>query len=235
MNDAKWVRLSAMGGVVFVILIIVSQVALAGTMPNVTDTPAKIFSYFGTHQGNIKASAALYGLAMSAFLLWAPALFAALRKADGGRSGLALTALGGGILATAMTVTTAALEGATELRLQDLGPGGTRVFFTVAQFANGGILFGLLVLLGASAAVSLSTGLFGRWVGVLGGLFALGSVVGAFSISYAGLHSLQGVFLSLDTLWVLIVSVVMLRSPQDALAPPAATGRGVEAHTAVVR
>ena len=219
MADTKWVRIAALAGLVFVVLIIVSGPVLHNSTPNITDSAQKIFDSFKNHQRNIKASAALSGLAMSAVLIWASGLFHALRRAGGGNAGLAVTALGGVALAAAMTVTSAAIGAATALRIHDLGPVGARFYFTLQQFTQGGTLFGLLVVVGATAAVCLRTGLFARWFAVVSVILAVGSIAGAFSIAYAS-NSIQtagGIMLSLDTLWILVVSVYLWRKPELAL------------------
>ena len=79
MTDTKWVRWAAVAGVVFFVLILVSGPVLLGSGPTLTDSASKVFSYFVNHQSSLKASAALWGLAMSAALVWAAALFSALR------------------------------------------------------------------------------------------------------------------------------------------------------------
>jgi len=113
--------LTAVAGVLFVILIIVQGPVLGGRAPSLTSAPQKFFDYFDKHRGTVKASAALYGLAMSAVLVWATGLFCTLRKAEGGKAGLAVTALAGSVLAAAITVVSAAIEAATASRVGDLG------------------------------------------------------------------------------------------------------------------
>ena len=150
----------------------------------------------------------------------AAALFSALRKAEGGRPGLAVAALGGVILATAMQVVAFAAQATATLRTHELGASGVRVLFTFETLANGGILFGLLVAVGAAGVVSLKTGLFGRWFGAVSVLLAVASGAGAFSIAYAKLENLQSIVLPLDGVWILVVSIMLLVQPEKALASP---------------
>jgi len=217
-DDKRVVRLTALAGVLFVVLIIVQGPVLTPSL-KVTDSAQKIFNSIRSHQGNIKASAALYGLAMSAVLLWAAGLFRVLRKAEGGAAGLAATALGGIALAAAMSVVAAATEAVTALRINDLSPSGARFYYTLSQFTQGGILFGLLVVVGATALVSLRTGLIGRWFGIVSVVLAVVSVVGAAGVSYASntIQTVTGIGLILDTLWILVVSVYLWRQPELAI------------------
>ena len=219
MNEAKWVRFIALSGLAFVILIIVQGPVLNSSSPSLTDSAQKVYNYYRDHQGSIKASAFCYGLAMSAILVWISVLFRALRRAEGGNSGLALAALAGTGLAAAMSVTAAVIEATTALRIKNLLPSAAQVFFTLYQFAQGGILFGLAVLVGATAVVCLRTGLFHRWFTVVSLILAVVSIVGGTGIAFAN-NSLQGIaaaMLSLDTLWVLVVTVFLLRRPELAI------------------
>jgi len=219
MDDKQVVRLTALAGLAFFILIIVQGPVLSPNL-NVTDSAQKIFNSIRDHQSNIKASAALYGLAMSAVLIWAAGLFRVLRKAEGGAAGLAAAALGGVALAAAMTVAAAALEATTALRIHDLGPGGARFYFTLSQFTQAGILFGLVVVVGTTALISLRTGLIGRWFGLVSVVLAVVSVVGAFGLAYASdtMQAVTAVGLTLDTLWILVVSIYVWRKPELAIA-----------------
>lgn len=220
MNDTKMVRMAALAGLAFFILIIVQGPVLAGGAPDGGASATKIFNYLKTHQGNFKAASVVYGFAMSAVLIWVSGAYRALRKSEGGSPGLAVTALGGVVLAAAMSVSAAALQAATALRVRDLQPSGARFFFTLNQFTQAGILFGLLVLIAAATAISFQTGLFGRWFNLFGVVLVLLSIAGAFGIAYASstAEALTGVALTLDSLWILAVSIHLWRKPELAIA-----------------
>ena len=219
MDEAKWVRFLALSGLAFVILIILQGPVLNSSSPMLTDSAQKIFNYYRDHQGSVKASAFCYGLAMSAVLVWVSVLFRALRRAEGGNAGLASAALVGTGLAAAMSVTAAAIEATTALRIKSLVPSAAQVFFTLYQFAQGGILFGLAVLVGATAVVCLRTGLFYRWFSSVSLLLAAAPIVGGTGIAFANssLQTIAVVMLSLDTLWVLVVTVFIFRKPELAI------------------
>jgi hypothetical protein len=218
MTDKQWVRLTALAGVAFVILIIVQGPVLGGSPPSLTDSGQKVLDFVTKHRTHLKASSTLYALAMPAVLVWATGLFAALRKAEGGTPGWAVTGLIGTVLAAAMTVTTAAIQGAMALRSADLSAATASVLYAVEQFLQSGILFGLMLGMAAIAVVCLTKDLFAKWVGWVAGLLAIGSVVGAFGLGYASLQPATGIMLSLDTLLILVISVLMWRDPEVALA-----------------
>ncbi len=155
---------------------------------------------------------------MSAVLVWAAGLFGALRKAEGGRSGFAVAAFGGVVLAAAAQVGTSVLLATTAVRVRDLGPTGARFFYTLSQFGYASILIGLLVTIGATALVSLRAQLFPRWFGIVSVVFTVLSVAGALGLAYtAGVFQAFGLVLTLDTLWILGVSVFLWRKPELAL------------------
>jgi hypothetical protein len=219
MKEAKWVRLTAVAGLIFFVLILVQGFALQGNSPTATDSAQKIFNYFKDHPGNLKASAALAGFAMSAVLVWAAGLFGALRRAEGGTSGLAVAAFGGVVLAAASTVAASTIQATVALRIKDLGPSGARFFYTLWQFTSASILLGLLVTIGVTALVCLSTGLFARWFAVVSAVLAVLSIVGAVGIAYVnGAIQAFGFALVFDSLWILAVSVYLWRKPELALA-----------------
>jgi hypothetical protein len=219
MDEAKWVRLAAAAGLIFVVLIIVQGPVLQSSSPSTTDSAAKAFNFFKNHQSDIKASSFLLGLAMSAVLIWASVHFRALRKAEGGHAGLAVAALGGVVLATAMSVTSAATNAAAALRINDLGQSGAHFYFVLTSFLSAGILFGLAVLVGATSVVVFRTGVFHRWSGYLSLILAIGSFIGATGVAYANdfSYSFMGAMLSLDSLWIGMVAVFLLRNPDKAI------------------
>ncbi len=212
------VRLAALGGAIFFVLVVVSTSLTSGS-PSATDSGQEIFDDLAQHHGRYQVGAVLMGLAMSAVLLWLSGLFRALRKAEGGTPALALAALAGGVLAAAGTVTGALVEGTTATRINDLGPTGARVWWTMYLMSTGATLLGLLLLIGIAAIVCLRTGLFARWLAVASVVLALASVVGAFTIGYAstGIQAVAGITIIFDSVWILLVSIYLWRDPALAL------------------
>ena len=218
MKDAKSVRLCALAGLAFFVLIVVGGPVLQSGSPSLTDTSAKMFRYVLAHQGKLKASAALFGFAMAAVLVWLAAHYSSLRKAEGGHAGFAPAALAGGILATASTVAYAAVLGVTALRIHDLTNAEARFFWTMAQFLNGGLLAGLAILVGASAVVFLSDRMYARWFAWVSGALAVLDLVAVLGIAYANgtIQALLAIGATLTTIWILVISVLLWRSPEKA-------------------
>jgi len=219
MEDAKTVRLCALAGLAFVVLIVVAGPVLQSGSPSLTDSSAKMYHFMLTHVGKLKASGALSGFAVAAVLVWLAAHFSALRKAEGGHAGFAPAALAGGILAAASTVVGGAVLGVAVLRIHDLTAVQARFFWTLQEFMSGGILAGLAILVGASAVVFLNTGIYGRWFTWVSAALAVLDLVGILGLVYANgaIQAIVGIGLSLTILWILVVSVMLWRKPDLAV------------------
>jgi hypothetical protein len=213
------VRLAALGGAISFALILAFANLTSGS-PNVTDSAQKIFNYISAHDGRLQLAAVLYGLAMPAVLLLLSGLFRALREAEGGRAGLAAAALGGGVLAAASSVTGALILGVTATRIADIGPANARLWWTMYAMSFGATLLGLVLLIGATAVVSLESRLFARWFGLASVVVALVSIVGAFAIAYStttGILVTAVIAVILGGVWLLLVSYFLWRDPELAL------------------
>ena len=210
-------RLPALAGAVFFALIIVFA-ELRSPAPAATDSAREVASYFARHHDRLQLGAVALGFAMPAALIWLTGLVQALRQVEGPSRIASLTALGGGIVAAASTVTGALVQGTTAIRFVDLGAGGTRTGWTMVLLSLGGTLLGLMLVIGATAAVSLRTQLFARWFTVASGGLVLLSLIGAFTIGYGSdpIQIVAGIAVLLDSVWILLVSVFMWRNPQRA-------------------
>jgi hypothetical protein len=219
MDDARWVRFAAAMGVVFLVLVVVAA-QLQGSRPSLDDSPRKIFDYVKNHQSDLQASAALFAAAMVAVLFWAWGLFSILHKAENGRSGLAVVALGGGVLAAAMVIASSVVLATTALRIDGLGASGARTFFTLSQLFLAGTNLGLAVLIGAAAIVSLRRQLFAGWLTIVSIVLALFALVGGMAVAYAGdaIQIIGGLSLVFAGVWFVLVSVRLWRTPEVALA-----------------
>lgn len=213
---AMWARVTAVGGVVFFALFL-GFAALTSNTPSATDSRREVFSYLTQHHDRLQLAAALYGLAMTAALLFLAGLFAVLRKAER-QPRLAVAALAGGILAAAATVTGALVLGTTATRFLDLGPAAVRAFWTMFLLSLGATLLGQVLMIGSTAAVSVLTGLFPRWFTVASVVLALASLVGALTIGYAaaGIQTVAGITAVLNAVWILLASFYLWRHPDLA-------------------
>lgn len=213
------VRLSALAGAIFFALIVV-QSTLRSDAPSATDSGQDIFDYVTEHQGDLQLGAVLLGLAMAAALLWLPAVYRALRRAEGTTSGLAVAVVAGGALAAASGAMTALIQGTIAVRISDLGAANVRVWWTMWLLSIGAIVLGLLVVIGVTAVISLQRHLFARWFTVASVVLALLSVVSVFTLGFAGagVQTVAGIAVLLDSIWILLVSIFFWRDPSLAVA-----------------
>jgi hypothetical protein len=82
--------------------------------------------------------------------------------------------------------------------------------------STGGTLLGLMLVIGAAAAVSVRTKVFDRWLTLASGALVLLSLIGAFTIGY-GSDAIQiaaGIAIVLNGVLILLVSVFMWRNPR---------------------
>jgi hypothetical protein len=224
-------RLAALAGGVFFALIVVSANLRSGA-PSATDSGQEIFDYVAEHAGRLQFGAVLMGLAMAAALVWLSGLFRVVRGAEGGAAGSALAALAGGVLAAAGTTITALLQGTIALRIDELGPSGVGVWWTLYLLSTGATLLGLLVLIGATTVASWPRRIFARWFTIASALLAFLSLVGAFTIGYdsSGIQAVAGIAVLLDSVWILLVSLFLWRHPAlgNPPTPDAARATGSE-------
>lgn len=210
-------RPAALAGVAFLVVIGVITGMLLPDSPYPSDSSQKIFSYLAGRQGQLQASAVLAGLGAIAVLMWVPGLFRALRivedeasgLADGETPGTALAALGGGVLTAASAVTLAIIAGTTGTRLDDLGPTGARIVWTMVLISRGAILAGLLVITGATAVACLRARL-SRWYTAVNAAVALVSAVGACTLGYTAtwIEIVAGIALYIDGAWIALAGAL---------------------------
>jgi Domain of unknown function (DUF4386) len=218
-DDSRWERWSALGGIVFVVLVLVSAF-MPGSPPKTSDPTSKIVDFVHDHGGAIRWAGTVGALATIALFWFLGAVWRVLRRAEGGSPRLTVVAVIGAVFASVM----AAVGGITLSVMGIVGPKGAggsaniRVLYILSTNLGIGTVVGIAVFLIAFGIVIVRTGVFPRWLGWLGFVVALVAVAATGAIS-----STRDVFFDLGfaaflgfLLWLLIVSVMML------------TGRGSE-------
>jgi hypothetical protein len=215
----KWERYGALAGILAIALIVASVVT-AGSPPKTSDSAAKIFKYFVDNKDGIKVSAILGGLVTIPILWWAAALWATLRRAEGGQPGLAVAAVLGLLLTAATQAVAGSINATVALNLNGVGPNGAKFFYILAFGLGATGAFGVAVLVLATSAVALRTKVFPMWLGAAGLVLAVALVVSGGSVASTndGLAALGLVAILLWALWVITVSVLMFRAKEPAPA-----------------
>lgn len=218
MEDAKWEKYAALGGLVFVVLNIVGSVG-TGEPPSPDDSPEKIGEWFSDHSGAIKLSQFLGVLSVVALLFWFGSLWRKMSAAEGGRHRLSIVAALGLVFGGALFMVANAMLSATALRLEDAG-GGATIFYTLSTVLLSTAGGGVATFLAATSFLALRSKMLPAWMAFLGLLSAalfLVSTIG--SASDASALMIFG-FLGFITwcIWLLAVSFELWKRPASATA-----------------
>lgn len=219
MNDAKIQRYCAMGGIAFVVLGGIGT-AISGSPPSPGDPAGEILDYFKDHDSAIKIASYLSVLATFALLFWVGALWATLRRAEGGSPRLTVVAGLGAAVGGASAGVSFAVSSVIALRVDSLGPGGAKFFYGFSLTLLGAAGVGIAALVLATSIISLRSGVFPSWVTwggmVLGVLWLVAASAIATDRDFVGILGL--VSFVLWCVWIVAISVLMLREGEPATA-----------------
>ena len=222
MDDARWEKYAALGGVVFVVLSVVGSF-IAGTPPAADDSATEIAEWFTDHSGAIQASQFLNGVALIALTWWGGSLFRRMARAENGRPRLSVVAIVGLVFGGTFALVSGAIMSATALRIDEIGD-GAQVFYTVSMVLLSTSGFGLVAALAAISALNLRTKMLPQWLTFAGWLvavlFLIGSIGSATDSAAFGFFGLVGFLVW--CIWILGVSYEMWKRPTSAIAPASA-------------
>jgi len=215
MDDAKWERAAGAGGIVFVVLVLVSAF-LPGAPPSTSDPARDIAKYFTDHSDAIRQASFLGIIATLPIVWWTAAMYRMLERATGNARlgvmaavGVAIATVGGGVSSIVFAVVAmVGVDGSG-------GLAGTKFFYLLGTNLTALVAIGTALVVGSVSAGILRTGMMPKWIAWLGALVALLSVVGSL-IGVSGNDAVMVVlFASFLTfaLWLVIVSIIMLRKP----------------------
>ena len=216
MDDAKWEKYAALGGVAFVVLNIVGTAA-TGEPPAPDDSPDKITDWFADHSGAIKLSQFLGVLSVVALLFWFGSLWRKMSAAEGGRHRLSIVAALGLVFSGAVFMVANAMLSATAMRLDDAG-GGATIFYTLSTVLLSTAGGGVLTFLAATSFLALRTKMLPAWMAFLGllsaALFLVATIGSANDSSAFMIFGLLG-FITW-CIWLLGVSFELWKRPASA-------------------
>jgi hypothetical protein len=216
-DDSKWERWGALGGILFVIMVLVS-VFLPGSPPKTSDSAAKIVKFFGDNGDEIRWAGYIGLLATIPLFWWLSSVWRLMRRGEGGAPRLAVMALGGAVFATVTAAIGAIILAVVPLvGLGSVGPSGARFFYVLGANIGAAPLIGIAALIGAFSAVIIRSGVLPVVLGWLGALVALIALVGAAVVATTNdtLFAISFVGFAASALWVLIVSIFMLRGARE--------------------
>jgi hypothetical protein len=209
-------RSLALAGIVGVVLLAASAL-IQGSLPKPDDPVGKIAKFLVDKSDEIRWAGFVGALGSIVLLGWLGAVWRLMRRAEGGAPMFAVIAAAGAVFAVAVINVSAVLLSVMAI----VGPAtlgnDTR---TLYLFTNNLIMLGamgLALFTGAFATVIIRSGVLPRVLGWLGALIAL-----VFLATGGGVASTRDVFFYLSfagfvafTLWTIVVSALMWRSPSN--------------------
>lgn len=209
-------------GLLFVVIVIVSTI-VQGAPPALSDNASEFAEYFDDNDTRIRFAQYINVLATIPFLWWLGGLWSTLRRAEGGAPRLTVAAgLGSVVAATSVGLGSAVMSTAAfqQASLGASDGNGLKLFATlsVTMYAAGAMGVATLVL--ASSVVILRSGVFPVWIGWLGivnGVVWIAAGLALISTRDAVTFIGFPAFL-LWLVWIIAISVVMLRNPEPATA-----------------
>jgi hypothetical protein len=214
MDDSKWERWGGLGGILFIVLVVVS-VFIAGSPPKTSDSATKIANFVDDHRDAIRWASFIGGLGTVALFWFLGSVWRVLRRAEGGSPRLTVVAILGAVFAAAMAGISAIMLAAIGIAGVNGSGGrnGTRFFYVLSTNIGGGTSIGLAVFVAAFSAVILRTGVFPKVLGWVGAVIALVALVAsATTASTRDEFFVVGlVTLLAFMIWLLVISIMILR------------------------
>ena len=217
MEDRKWERIGALGGVVFVVLVLVAAF-LPGSPPSTSDPTSKIVKWVADNGKEIRWAGYLGALAVIPFFWWVGSLWRLLRRAEGGVPRLAVVAALGATFAAA----TGAISGVILAVLpiaanRPIDAPQLRTVYLLGSAVGFMSLFGISALIGAASVVFVRSRVMPAVLGWFGIFVALLVLVGAYGTVSTRDAVMAFGFASylLSTLWVLVTSILMFRDARE--------------------
>ena len=219
MDKARWDRLAAAGGVVGVVLFLVSA-AIYGSPPTVGDDAATVAEFFRDNRDAVLWVVFIQGLAVLSFLWFFAALVTTMR--DAGEPRLAAAAFASFLLTFAVGALSALTRAGLAYSIADEGADVvvplyhlTLVFDVFANVLGAGML-------AAVCGATFRTGIFPRWWGWISGAAALWAIINATTWASDGFWSPTGggaiIGLAVFLGWMLVTSVLLTRRAWQATA-----------------
>ena len=219
MRTTGWERWAPLSGIVFVGLTIPTLFMPAKSPPGADDPPAEWASFVQDHRSAYLAAMCFSGVAVVGFMVFLASLATRLRAAD--EELLAVVALGAGLVTAAIWYVWLSFEGVLAwTSAEGLEPAVVKTLLAAADFA---FPFPIAALVAATSLAALRSAVWPRWlsyVGLAGGVWLL---VGGLALARNGFFApTSGARLTgwaFFFLWVLVVSVFLLRAPREARNP----------------
>jgi hypothetical protein len=207
MDEARWARYAALGGIWFVVLNVIGTF-LPGAPPKTTDSALKIAKYFHDHQRGIRVGTLLLGLGLIGLFWWFGSLWRHMVDAEDGRARMAVVALIGLGVAAGLALMSGVVSSTVALQLTSLGT-GVKFFYVMSLVLLSAAGFGIVTHIAAVTALSYRTGMFASWVNVIGWIAALLFLISTIGVTtdrnWVGLLGLASFLVW--CVWIVVVSI----------------------------
>lgn len=215
MTGSRTEQLAPLSGVASIVLLAAST--LIFNFYEYLPDPAEIRDHLMDNATQVQVAGYVGILATFFFYWFASSLRSTLRAAEGGDGRASNISFGGAVGAATLMVATFSVLFASGARAG--ADSGISEIAAVASYDVYGTIFSLGVALGmgvmiaAFAVVAFRTGVVGRWLAWVSAFLALGSISPAAYI-----------FVGLDAVWVLYVSVALYMAGRQTVSSPAPQG-----------
>ncbi len=234
-EPSRWERPALASGIVFAVLqvaaIVFATVFLLSKLPPI-GAPLTEWAEALMQIPTMTVSIANYLLLLPVpfFLLFLGGLCGVLRRAEGGSGTLSVSVLASGIAVAVTWPFGILIAGISSSIVADGGDLATAwALDGMAPFSLALSAFPRTVLLVATSLLLLGSGLTPRWIGWVGLVLALVSFIGTAMLLVGDLFPVLALGTLLFELWVLVLSVALVRSERTArhVAPQVAPAQGI--------
>jgi hypothetical protein len=223
MGNSRLEQIGAAGGIIFVVLQMVSQALIqaGGGEPPFDATTETIVSFFMARNSQLFALGEyLSTLSLIAFLWFLGSLWSTLRRAEGEPAWLSLVAAASGLMIVATVSAGSGWPLAVFRRDEGLDPQIARLLFDQGNFAfaNAWVMLASLSL--ATGVVIIRTRALPRWLGWAGVVIAVGLLAARAVWASSGLVFVPFLF---SYLWLIAISVILIRRARTSENPQRAS------------
>lgn len=218
MSERTWQRLGAATGILAGLTPVAFGIFDPGSFPDPDDRASAFVSFVSDHGSDLRATAFVLGVSGMLLLWFGGSLRASLRRAEGGDGRLSSIAFAGGVAFALLAI----IGGSIQAQLaffddEHLSPERVKdiwlVLSTTGDAVFGATVYARAVLVGAASWCAVRFGGLPKWLGWIGLVVALASLVGSTAILDPSDESILGLFWFVSFLatfaWILIAGIVL--------------------------
>jgi hypothetical protein len=203
--------LAALTGVVFVVFFVVSFV-IVGESPGADDPVQEVVSFYAENDTQVTIASLAVAIAAVFFLFFTGVLRSVLRSVEGGTGWLSAVAFAGGVVAAVGMLLFAGLGFVLGDSADDLSPEAVQAINVLSSNLFFPLAGGIVTLLFATGLSALQTNVLPTWL-----------AWAALVLAVAGFTPIGFFAFLAAVLWVLVVSILLIRGTTSAAPAPGGT------------